>query len=151
MTQRKPKGRKKPIQDRATKAPSPLRTEITEDEWSTLERMAYAMCTTQEMADYLGISKRTFYAPHLKERFDTIVKKAAASTRLKVREHQLDQALGKSPVGYIWWGKQHLQQTDRHVVAPQDGGPLDQIQGAAQRLAEVMDKLAKRHGGAPSA
>ena len=144
MMKRKPK-----VKGSKAKGPHPLRTEITEDEWATLERMATAMCTQQEMADYLGISKRTFYAPHLKDRFDALTRKAAAATRLQVREHQLDQALGKSPVGYIWWGKQHLQQTDRHVVAPTEGGPMDQIQGAAQRLSEVLDKLARRHEARP--
>jgi hypothetical protein len=121
---------------------------LTEAQWKTVERMARAMCTQKEIAEYLGIARHTLMGVGLKERFESIFRMKQAATRLDVREHQLEQALGKGPVGMIWWGKQHLGQTDRQVVAPPEGGPMDQIQGAAQRLVEVLDKLAKRQGAA---
>jgi 5-methylcytosine-specific restriction endonuclease McrA len=50
----------------------PTPTEITEPQWKTLEAMAGDGCTHDEMAAYLGISKRTLYAPHLRERMASV-------------------------------------------------------------------------------
>lgn len=140
--------RKAPKRKSARKAKAKVgrpATTLTEEQWTLAERMARAMCPAQEIADYLGISKSVLYnGPEVKERFLAMWKKATAETRLKVRENQLEQAMKGQPVGSIWWGKQHLNQTDRNVVSPPEGGPLDQIQGAAQRLAEVIDKLSKK-------
>lgn len=134
----KPKKKPKP------KVGRPAST-LTPQQWATVERMAKAMCTHQEIADYLSVPKATLtQGVQIKERFLEITRKAAAATRLEVRENQLEQARKGQPVGSIWWGKQHLNQTDRNLPTPLEGGPLDQIQGAAQRLADVLDKLAKK-------
>lgn len=120
-------------------------TTLTPAQWGDVERMAKALCTAQEIADYIGIPKRTLYdGVEIKDKFLALMKKKAAETRLRVREQQLEAALKGNPVGSIWWGKQHLNQTDRNVVQPPEGGPLDQIAGAAQRLNDVLDKLANR-------
>lgn len=120
-------------------------TSLTEGQWKDVERMAKAMCTAQEIADYLGIAKSTLQTgPEIKDRFSKVMRQKSAATKLAVREKQLRLAMKGQPVGSIWWGKQHLGQTDRNQVLPPDGGPLDQIQNAAQRLGDVLDKLAKR-------
>lgn len=124
---------------------------LTSQQWAKVVEMAKAMCSIQEIADYLGLSKPTLInGPEIKDRFLAITKQAAAETRLKVRQKQLDLAMQGQPVGSIWWGKQHLGQTDRNTVSMPESGPLDQIQGAAQRLGELLDKLAKRQGATPS-
>lgn len=104
--------------------------------------MARAGCTHDEMADYLGISKRTFYAPHLKERFQQITRTAWAATRLGVRERQLKAALKGHPVAQIWWGKQHLGQTDRQQVGV-GVSPLEALADVGARLSELMAKAKK--------
>lgn len=102
------------------------------------------MCTHDEMADYLGISKRTFYAPHLRERFERVTRMAAAATRWDVRKKQHEQALKGQPVPSIWWGKQHLNQSDRNQLAGPGGGPLEFATSASDHLSEVLDRLASR-------
>lgn len=119
-------------------------TEITEAQWKTLEEMAADMCTHDEMADYLGVTKRTFYAPHLRERFERLTRKSAAATRWSVRKKQRMRAEKGEPVPSIWWGKQHLNQSDRNQVTGKGGGPLEFASAATDHLTEVLDRLAAR-------
>lgn len=137
-TKRKPK--------RSTPPPAPTGrplTEITNAQWRHLERMASAMCTHEEMADHLGIGKRTLYEPHLKERFERLTRMKRAASILDVRERQLEAAKKGQPVGSIWWGKQHLGQKDKHEHE-HTGGALDVIAGAEERLTELLNKLAAK-------
>ena len=118
--------------------------EITKAQWKMIERMATAQCTVQEMADRLGISRRTFHAPHLKEEFERITRMKAAESKFKVREHQLAMALkGNQAWGPIWWGKNNLGQADKAEVAGKEGGPLEIIHGAEARLMSVLARLSK--------
>lgn len=119
-------------------------TEISEKDWKVIQEMAREMCSHQEIADYLGISKRTFYAAHLRERFDRVTKMARAATVREVRKRQLQAAKKGMPVSSIWWGKQHLGQADKVEHTGADGGPLEVIAGAEERLIQVLDKLASK-------
>jgi hypothetical protein len=116
------------------------KTEISEAQWKTLEQMAADLCTHDEMADYLGVSKRTFYAPHLRERFEALTKKKRAATLWNVRKRQREKAENGQPVDSIWFGKQHLGQTDRQQVTGAGGGPLELALGATEHLTEILDK-----------
>lgn len=123
--------------------------ELAERQWKTVERMAKAMCSQKEIADYLGIERHTLMGVGLKDRFSQLYRMKQAATRLALREKQLEDSLkGKNIVARIWTGKQYLGQTDRNVVGLPESGPMDLIQGAAQRLVDVLDKLAKRQGAA---
>src|SRR5262245_23380879 len=84
---------------------------LTEAQWKQVERMAKAMCTHQEIADYLGVQKAVLtQGLAIKDRFLEITRHHTAKTRLEVREKQLALAKKGQPVGSIWWGKQHLGQ-----------------------------------------
>ena len=119
-------------------------TEISAAQWRTIEGMAQALCTHDEIADYLGVTKRTLYAPHIREKFERITKMKVASTKYRVRKRQMESALKGNPVASIWWGKQHLGQSDRSAITGADGGPLQFAGSAVDSLALVLDKLAKQ-------
>ena len=118
-------------------------TEITEAQWKTLGDMARDGCTHDEMAEYLGISKRTFYAQHLRERFQRVTGVAWAKTRWAVRKRQHERAIKGNPVDSIWWGKQYLGQADKQQVS-QGPSVLEAVGDATERLLEVLERLAKQ-------
>ena len=138
-TKKKQRGKKGRGGDASGRPP----TEITEAQWRVVERMAADMCTHDEIADYLGISKRTLYAPHIRPRFDQITKMKAAATRWNVRKRQLKSALGGAVVPSIWWGKQHLGQKDKQEHTGSGATAFDQVAGAEERLLQLLEKLAK--------
>jgi hypothetical protein len=140
---RQKKGRKKGRAKGATTgAPTgrPL-TEITEAQWKVIASMAQDMCTNEEIADFLGIDKRTLYAPHIKEQFQRTTRMRRASTRWEVRKKQAASAKGGQVVPSIWWGKQFLGQADKHEHTGAEGGPLEVIAGVDDRLNHLIDKL----------
>lgn len=124
------------------------RVEITKAQWKVIEEMARDQCTHDEMADYLGISKRTFYAPHLKEEFERVTKMSKAKAKWEVRRRQREAALKGHVVSSIWWGKQNLGQTDRQAITDGKGGPLEFASPAIEHLADVLDRLAAKNGEA---
>lgn len=124
--------------------PRSVLTEITKAQWKTIEDMARDMCTNEMIADYLGISTRTLYAPHIKPEFERITRMRRAKTRWEVLANQKALALKGQPVGSIWWGKQHLDQRDKQEHTGKDGNPLELFAGAEQRLIDGLDRLASR-------
>lgn len=121
----------------------PTPTEVTDAQWKVLESMAGDGCTHDEMAAYLGISKRTLYAPHLRDKFARLTEMAWAKTKWDVRKRQKRAAIKGNPVDRIWWGKQYLGQSDKQQVtnAP---SVLDAVGDATDRLVEVLDRLASQ-------
>src|SRR6185503_13206921 len=77
---------------------------LTEAQWRMAEEMAGDMCTAQEIADRLGIGRRTLYEPHNRERFEDVMRRKSAATKWRVRKRQLQQVLksGTNPVPVIW-------------------------------------------------
>lgn len=108
-----------------------------------LEEMARDQCSVEQMAALLGIDKTTLYAPHLRDRFLQVTGMSRAKAQWEVMRNQRKRALTGSPVPFIWWGKQHLGQKDRHEVEQGDK-TLEVIAGAGQRLAEMLEQVAPR-------
>lgn len=115
-------------------------TEISTVQWGTLRSMAEDGCTHDEMAAYLGISKRTFYAPHLKDRFLTLTETAWAKTKWDVRKRQRRAAIKGHTVDRIWWGKQYLGQSDKQQVS-QGPSILEAVGDATEKLLEALDRI----------
>jgi hypothetical protein len=117
--------------------PPVLPPEITPKMMADARRVGRVGGTKQDLADLWGCSLRTLerWAPKL----DPVMKAKYAETRLAVREKQLKTALAGQPVGQIWWGKQHLGQTDRQQVTGANGGPLELVVSSVDRLAELLN------------
>ena len=124
----------------------PAQVEINEKQWKVLETMAGDGCTHDEMAAYLGIAKRTLYAPHLRDRFQRLTDIAWAKTKWAVRKRQKQAALKGNPVDRIWWGKQYLGQTDKNQVSNAPS-VLETVGDATERLVEVLNRLAAQRTG----
>ena len=114
---------------------------ITEAGWAHIERMAIALCTADEIADALGIAKKTLYAGENKDKFTLLQGRKRAESLLLVRERQLEKAKTGHPVDSIWFGKQHLGQTDRSQLTGKDGGPLEVALASVEDLNALLDKL----------
>lgn len=127
-----------------TKGKGAPHIEITDAGWAQVERMATALCTADEIADYLGISRKTLYSGAIKERFQAVQRMKAAASKLEVRERQLDKAKSGNPVDSIWFGKQHLGQTDRQAVTGADGGPLEIALASIDDMRALLDKLKRK-------
>jgi hypothetical protein len=118
---------------------------LTDAQWDEIEKRASYGCTHDEIADYLGISKRTFYAPHLRERFERVTKTAIAQRRYELRKARVDAAIDKPlSVTGIWVDKNILGWTDRQAITGKDGGPLEFASAATDHLTEVLDRLAEK-------
>lgn len=120
-------------------------TEISPRQWKALEDMASYGLTHDDMADFLGITKRTFYAPHIRPQFERVTKMALAKRRYELRKARIDQAIGKpGSVTGIWVDKNVLGWTDRQAITGGSGGPLEFASPAIDHLNEVLDRLARR-------
>ena len=98
---------------------------IGPQEWKTIARMAAALATVEEISAAVGVPKRTLYGTVHGERFRKVMRRRRAVARYRVRQQQLQQALHGPLVSAIWWGKQHLGQSDRrHVEAPGPGAAI---------------------------
>ncbi len=126
----------------------PEKVELTEKDWKALESMAGDGCTAEEMAAYLGVGKRTLYAPHLRDRFMRVTEIAWAKTKWAVRKRQKQAALKGNPVDRIWWGKQYLGQTDKQQVSNAPS-VLESVGDATERLVEVLNRLAAQKAEQP--
>jgi hypothetical protein len=116
----------------------------------TLERMGRAGCSLQEVADFFGVSLRTLRAPHMRDEIDRVMRMSYSVAKLEVREKQLASALSGQPVGQIWYGKQHLNQSDRQQVTGANGGPLEYVSTSVEHLAEALDRVAEKVSGGAS-
>lgn len=120
------------------------RTEITDEGWTQVERMARALCTDEEIADYIGTSPRVLYSDTNRERYQVLKKAKRAASLLAVRERQLEKAVSGNPVDSIWFGKQHLGQTDRNAVTGANGGPLEILHATAEDMLTLLEKLERK-------
>lgn len=126
------------------------RLEITDAGWQMVERMAKALCTQDEIADMLGCSPKTLHTEANKQRFEQIMRSQRAHSLLLVRERQIEKAIAGNPVESIWFGKQHLNQTDRQALTNGQGGPLEVAFAGMDKLEELIEKLEKRKAQEPA-
>lgn len=121
------------------------RTEITPEQWEVIRERASYGCTHDEIADYLGITKRTFYAPHLRDEFEKVTRTAIAERKFQLHKARVDAAINKPlSITGIWVDKNVLGWTDRQAITGANGGPLEFASAATDHLAEVLDRLAAK-------
>ena len=75
-----------------------------------IDRMAEAQCKDTTIAVALGVDVDSFV-----REFAERTRRKRAEGKTTVMQSQFQQAQ-TTPVGAIWWGKQHLGQTDRQDV-----------------------------------
>ncbi len=118
--------------------------QLTDEAWTQVEAMAIDLCTVDDIADYLMLDKRILYNSYNRERFEQTMKAKGAATRWAVRQRQREKAVSGHPVDSIWWGKQHLGQSDRQAVTGANGGPLEIALASVEDMTALLDKLASK-------
>ena len=90
-----------------------------------VEALGAIQCTYEEMAAVLNCSPDTI-TNRMKEdlAFSEAYKKGVESGKMSVKRKQYNMAIGGDRVMLIWWGKQHLGQTDKVVQKNINAGSL---------------------------
>lgn len=73
-----------------------------------LKKLASIMCTNEEMAHILGVSKDT-----LERRYAAVIKEAKDTGKMTLRRWQWEACKKGNTALLIWMGKQHLGQSDK--------------------------------------
>jgi len=92
-------------------------------DWDVVQKMLEHQCTSEEIADYLGISKPTLLA---RDEYLNCFKKALARGRVSLRRLQWTLAERGDRTMLIWLGKQYLGQSDQldQRLSGPGGGPV---------------------------
>ena len=90
--------------------------EFTAEQIKQIDKYALHNCKDNQIAVALGIDGETFKT-HFKERCQ---QKRAEGQAIKLEQ----QFNNKTPTMLIWWGKQHLGQSDKQELTGADGKPL---------------------------
>lgn len=98
-----------------------------------IEEAALHQARDYTISESLGIDDKTFKA-HFSEKCR---QKRAEGKIIKLKQQFND----KSPTMLVWWGKQHLEQSDKQQLTGKDGQPL-QVQ--------VIDGYSNNNGTNPS-
>ena len=87
--------------------------EYSAEQVALIDEMAEAQCKDTTIAEALGVDINTF-----KAEFSRRCKEKRAEGKTRVLRAQYRAAVGAdgTPTDRIWWGKQHLAQTDRQDV-----------------------------------
>jgi len=115
MTQKAKKAApRKRAAPRKKKAPHRPRKRISSEQ---VEELAKLLCTQEEMAAVLGVSRHTIIR-RIQEggAFATAYKKGHAEAKKSLRRAQYEAAISGNPTMLIWMGKQHLDQRDRQDI-----------------------------------
>jgi hypothetical protein len=96
----------------------PRRTSLVADErtCNLLKSLARIQCTQREAAGVLGVSEYTiciFLGPDGPEAARAAWESGREEGRMSVRRKQFEAAMSGNITALIWWGKQHLNQSDR--------------------------------------
>ncbi len=90
---------------------------LTEDGADFIEDMASKGSVLSEIADILGITKNTLYAPHNKERTKAAYSSGTARCRDSLRHAQVSKALDGDSRMLVWLGKVMLGQKEQDMTA----------------------------------
>jgi len=107
-----------------------------------LRDLASILCTMEEMADILGVSKDT-----LERRYAAIIKVEQQTGRSSLRRHQYKLACAGNATMLIWLGKQWLGQSDKiaqDITATVTTDEHKQVLDEAKRV--LRDGLNERKG-----
>lgn len=90
-----------------------------------VEALGAIQCTYEELGAVLGCSADTI-ADRMKNEpaFSEAYKKGIEGGKASVKRKQFEMAKGGHPTMSIWWGKQHLGQTDKVVQKNINAGSL---------------------------
>ena len=91
--------------------------EFTDEQIKQIDECALINCKDNQIATLMGIPSNTF-KKHFGQR---CIQKRAEGQRAKMQQ-QYDN---KTPTMLIWWGKQHLEQSDRQELTGKGGGPIE--------------------------
>jgi len=125
-----PRKRTTPKRDKAGRPPRVF----TETQKRKIDRMALAQARDTTIALAMGVDVHTF-----KEHFLLRCQEKRAEGKLRVLNAQFRAASSSkgSTVDRIWWGKQHLEQTDKqqldHGVTDAMGELMKELDGTAFR------------------
>jgi len=81
--------------------------------------LARVGCTVEEMAETLGVNKKT-----LERRFDKIIESGRLKRNVSLRRKQMELAMRGDRTMLIWLGKNLLGQTDKTQLTGKDDGPI---------------------------
>lgn len=97
--------------------------QITENEWTQIEKLASIFCTGEEIASVIGISydtlERQVKEVHQMPCADYI-KKHQGSGKASLRRAQFKSAMAGNNAMLIWLGKQYLGQKDSTAIDVDD-------------------------------
>ncbi len=93
------------------------KNKYTDEQIEQIDKYALINCKDNQIATLLSIPSETFKR-HFGERCK---QKRAEGQAFKLEQQYND----KTPTMLIWWGKQHLEQSDRRELTGLGGGPIE--------------------------
>jgi predicted metal-dependent hydrolase len=99
-----------------------------------VKALASAGCTVEEIADFLGVNKKT-----LERRFLPIMEKGRNTRNVSLRRKQVELAMRGDKTMLIWLGKQFLGQSDKTQLSGKDDGPIKHLHSVANLTDEQLD------------
>jgi AraC-like DNA-binding protein len=121
----KPKPKNEP--GKAGRPKAPLDTEH-------IKALAGAGCTVEEMAEFLGVNKKT-----LERRFSAVIDSGRLRRNVSLRRKQMELAMRGDKTMLIWLGKQLLGQSDRSQITGKDDGPVRHEHSLAHLTDEQLE------------
>jgi hypothetical protein len=84
-----------------------------------IKALAGAGCTVDEIAEFLGVNKKT-----LERRFLKIMEAGRLRRNVSLRRKQVELAMKGDRTMLIWLGKQCLGQSEKSQITGKDDGPI---------------------------
>lgn len=84
-----------------------------------IKALAGAGCPVEEIAEFLGVNKKT-----LERRFLKIMQSGRLRRNVSLRRKQMELAMRGDKTMLIWLGKQWLGQSDKTQLTGKDDGPI---------------------------
>lgn len=81
-----------------------------------VEKLAAMFCTTDEIASFFNVDKRT-----IERRFAAILANGRNKGKISLKRKQYLVAMDGNVQMLIWLGKQHLDQKDKKEISAEDG------------------------------
>jgi predicted metal-dependent hydrolase len=99
-----------------------------------VKALASAGCTVEEIADFLGVNKKT-----LERRFRGVMEKGRNTRNVSLRRKQVELAMRGDKTMLIWLGKQFLGQSDKTQLSGKDDGPIKHQHSVTNLTDEQLD------------
>src|ERR1017187_8036608 len=99
-----------------------------------IKALAGAGCTVEEIAEFLGVNKKT-----LERRFLKAMDSGRLRRNVSLRRKQVELALRGDKTMLVWLGKQFLGQSDKTQLTGKDDGPLKHEHNVSHLSDEQLD------------